>query len=125
MHGMIEGMEVTVKRDELLAKLRENREKHIGEHREAMDGWREQCFTYANNCKDALESDKWREFQWGHAPQAPQSFAQAYNDSIGFFEMATETEIELNGQQFKAFVRDDWQWKGIHAANLMNYSKAM
>jgi hypothetical protein len=103
---------VKIKREELLAKVKENRAKHIEEFKEAHAGYLEE---FISEVKMIL-----REAKKGNVIQTidiakPSSFESNYDRIIAMLEWSTEETVDLDATEFEQYVRDNWQWK--HAFN--------
>ena len=109
-------IEVTVKRTELLERLKTNREKHRREFNEAITIWQKDLEATTQK----LNFEKLQRF-----PQeletlkqnCPVSFLNEYDDIIDMFEMAVKDEILLDSEAFRNFCRDEWDWKSDIANN--------
>ena len=119
---------VKVRRMDLLAALKENREKHVKDYEEACEGYRNMAMTRMENAKE-----EWNkvvaELKAGHLPNlrvsvsvdAPDTYERAYNQIIRMMEMSVEDVVELTSTQFACFVMDDWDWKGQYEATSTAY----
>lgn len=114
-HGSID-IEVTVKREELLERLRENREKHEQEFNQAISQWQ-------NELQSSIESIKPNaEFEFPQSLEqlrddCPVSHVNDYDQAIDMFGMCVTEEIKLDSDAFNTFCRDEWGWKDSLATN--------
>ena len=114
-HGSID-IEVTVKREELLERLRENREKHEQEFDQAISQWQ-------NELQSSIESIKPNaEFEFPQSLEqlrddCPVSHVNDYDQAIDMFGMCVTEEIKLDSDAFNTFCRDEWGWKDSLATN--------
>lgn len=114
-HGSID-IEVTVKREELLERLRENREKHEQEFNQAISQWQ-------NELQSSIESIKpSAEFEFPQSLEqlrddCPVSHVNDYDQAIDMFGMCVTEEIKLDSDAFNTFCRDEWGWKDSLATN--------
>ena len=124
-----EDREVKVKRDELLAVLRENRERHIREYKAACVGYREvalrrleESFQEAREVVNRLkEGQTVSVVGFRISLSVPVNYEKAYDQIIRMMEMSVDTEIVLTASQFACFVMDDWEWKEEWAASIAQY----
>ncbi|AMV24681.1 hypothetical protein VT84_09820 [Gemmata sp. SH-PL17] len=124
-----EDREVKVKRDELLAVLRENRERHIREYKAACIGYREvalgrleESFQEAREVVNRLkEGQTVSVVGFRISLSVPVNYEKAYDQIIRMMEMSVDTEIVLTASQFACFVMDDWEWKEDWAASIAQY----
>ena len=114
-HGSID-IEVTVKRDELLERLRENREKHEREFNQAISQWQDEL----RSTIDAIKPDQELAFPHGLEQlreDCPVSHVNDYDQAIDMFGMCVTEEIKLDSDAFNTFCRDEWGWKDSLANN--------
>lgn len=99
---------IKVKKDELLNKLRANRETHTTQFDKAAAGYRKKVI-------EVLES-RLAEARDGKLPALifnlpmPVDQTKAYDRAIGMLEMSVETEIELEEHDYQQYVLDEWSW---------------
>ena len=113
-----EDREVKVRRDELLAVLRRNREQHAKDYQAACVGYRavalrriEESFQEARAVVDRLQEGQTVAVGLRVSLSVPVSYERAYDQIIRMMEMSVDAEIELTAGQFACFVMDDWEWK--------------
>lgn len=109
---------IKVKKDDLLAKLRTNRELHEDEFNRAADGYRKRVIA-------ALEL-RLSQAKNGQLPQmvfnlpTPINQTKEYDMAIGMLEMSVEDVIELEEHDYKQYVLDQWGWsQNVTATNAM------
>ncbi len=113
-----DGREVEVKREDLLAVLKENRETHARDYKTACDGYkaaaRKKLEGTFKQLEDQLGRLKEGEFlQWvgvSFSLAAPTSHERAYDQVIRMMEMEVKDTVVLTASQFGCFVMDDWDW---------------
>ncbi len=124
-----EDREVKVKRDELLAVLRENRERHVREYKAACIGYREvalrrldESFHQAREAVSRLKDGQTVSVMgFRISLSVPENYEKAYDQIIRMMEMSVDTEIVLTASQFACFVMDDWEGKEEWAASIAQY----
>lgn len=100
---------IEVKKEALLEKLKENRDKHRKLFEEALDGWEKRV---VEELKKAVSDAKAkREFRTTFFLPQPVDHTSEYDAIIEQVEWDVNETIELSPQQFNQFVRDDWGWK--------------
>jgi hypothetical protein len=108
--GFKEGFSIQVSKDDLLAKLRENRAAHEQAYQTAMEGYVKATIkeleTKLERIKAGKEVDRYLK-----NVAAPASHTDAYDDVIAMLEMASVDQIELSQEMFRQYVQDDWAWK--------------
>lgn len=102
-------MESTVKKNELLGILRENRDKHRSVFTAALDGYR------AESRKLLEEHLQW--LSEGRTPKIyiilsrPEDHTRDYDRIIKMLEMEVAETFTLTEDRFAQYVMDDWRWK--------------
>lgn len=122
---------VVMSREKLIIKMRENRAKHIEEFAKAKEDYIKALIvdledTLANvKAISAGEEAAKQEFP-PRFDAPPQSHEDAYNDVLEMLLMDVRDTIELDTQAFKAYVKDDWEWKSsFSTSNALYASKAL
>jgi hypothetical protein len=114
----------TVKKDELLAKVRENRENHQRLSREAAGGYRATLLDALETAVVTLKDGKNVDGNHisGLLHDQPQDHTKDYDRVIGMLEMHTEDQVTLDARDFGRYVQDDWEWKDQWLASNASYS---
>lgn len=108
-YGRID-IEVTVKRLELIARLKKNKKKHEREFEKAIRLWQKDLEKAIQDID--LETIKQYPMELDDLHKnCPISFLSEYDDIIDMFEMAIKDEILLSAEAFRNFCRDEWDWK--------------
>lgn len=109
-------IEVTVKREELIERLKRNRDKHQREFSQAIALWQQDLSEVTRNL-DATKHTHFPQVLNELDNNCPVSFLSEYDDIIDMFEMAVKEEILLDSEAFRNFCRDEWDWKSDIAGN--------
>lgn len=112
--------EIVVDKAELLKVLRENRDKHHAIFVEALDGYRKRVVEELEARLTAAKSG--RKFDAVIALAQPEDHTDDYDTVIGMLEMDKSDEVELDQQQYKQYVRDQWGWQGRFLGTNAAYS---
>ncbi|MBC8109684.1 MAG: hypothetical protein H7Y04_01340 [Verrucomicrobia bacterium] len=109
-------IEITVNRKELIERLRKNREKHQQEFEQAILLWQHDLAI------SIAQIDATRQVFFPKALErlqnnCPVSYLSEYDDLIDMFGMGVKDEILLEGEAFRKFCRDEWDWKSTLARN--------
>lgn len=102
---------VRVNKNELIQKLKENREIHIREFKE----------TFAEYQKDTIKDiQKMLRVAKKAGPDevlstyvnnsAPRSEEKTYDVVIGMLEFSVDTEFDITEKQYKEYVLNEWSW---------------
>lgn len=116
-------MDVECKTNEVLARLRENRDKHKGMVEEARVG-------YLKRAEAALQA-KLDEIRSGRVKtvyvtlNAPQDMTTVYDTAIEMLTMHTGETITLSGSEFRQLVQDEWDWSDDFLAKNARYSSTV
>lgn len=103
---------VRVDRDELLAKIKGNRDRHRSEFEQAFEGFRRKMRERLEEHLDMLAK--------GETPPItlnlviPKDHTDDYDQVIEMLIMSVEESVELQHHEFAQYVRDDWGWKNEH-----------
>lgn len=100
---------VRLRREELLEKIRTNRDEHRKIFEEALEGWKKTVTEALDRAlKDALQGRRYRPSH--HIPQ-PQDHTDEYDTVIAMLEMSLDEELELTRQEFANYALDNWNWQ--------------
>lgn len=112
--------QVTVKKEELLEKLRENRDTHVASYNEAREGFHQ---AYMDKIDDLIKRANDGDYDFRVNITKPESHEEEYNTVIAMLDMSIEETIELDEESFKNFVLDQWSWKPAFLAATEMYKK--
>lgn len=109
---------------DLAHQLAINREKHVKEYNEAMDGYR---LAYIEAMHDAVkEAEKTGgviERYPGQKLIVPQSHEDDYLRAERMMShLATDTPVHLSEHDYARLVMDEWDWKHEHLLSNQRYS---
>jgi hypothetical protein len=110
-----------VERNELLAVLHTNREKHRAIFEEAVEGYRKQTTEQLERCIARIKKGRLERVQINMPVPADQT--REYERAIRMVEMTSESEIELSESDFASYVMDDWDWKRQFLSTNASYSR--
>jgi hypothetical protein len=101
---------VKVKKTELLAAVKANREQHRAIFLEAVDGYRTESLRLLEE-KIATITNSKRPTAISISLYMPEDHTKDYDNAIAMIEMSVDEELEIDEAGFNQLVRDDWQWK--------------
>jgi hypothetical protein len=113
---------ITVDKNDLLARIRSNRDKHREVFLEALEGYRLSLL-------DELEAHV-KDLRNGKAPEVrifidrPQDHTRDYDRVIAMLEMHKSDEFTLSEADFAQYFLDDWSWKRQWGAANSGYVSA-
>lgn len=111
---------IKVKKDDLLVKLKANREAHKAQFEEAAEGYRVKVI-------DVL-TERLEDARRGKLPQLifnlpmPINQTAQYDRVIGMLQMTVEDVIELEEQDYQQYVLDQWGWSAATTATNTMYT---
>lgn len=114
---------VTVKKDELLEVLRENRSKHRAIVEEAWEGYIEHTKTML--AEQVALARKGVRRNYSIQITMPVDHTREYDLAIRMLEMEIEPNVEIDAHQFQQYVMDEWEWARQFTASNMTYSKTL
>jgi hypothetical protein len=111
---------VKVKREELLAKVRSNREAHRTLFIKAQEGYRKLVIEELDRMlKDAKEGLR---IQRSVTLTEPSNHVKDYDRVITMLEMSVDDTITLDAQAFDRYVMDNWDWSRFALATNTAYA---
>lgn len=115
---------VNVNRIELLAKLKENLDKHRIEYQEALLEFHvrlvEDLKLAAKKVAKTENPADLKNFSF--SIQFPQNHEQDFVDVIEMLEMSVDETINLDSESFKAYIKNEWQWQHHFRAAKLAYA---
>lgn len=112
--------EVTVSRLDLIRRIVENRERHHKIVEEALVGYRKAVIEELD--KMIAFAKEGRKIQTRVGLIQPQDHTVDYDAVIDMLTMSTDDTIVLSQSDFRAYVRDEWAWKGQFLMSNSSYS---
>lgn len=100
---------VTVKRDELLEKLKTNRDAHRAIFLKALEGYRTEAIKELDSMlSDARDGKRIRR---AIMLIEPEDHTRDYNRVINMLTMCVSEVVFVTESEFAQYVEDDWNWK--------------
>jgi len=112
---------VRIKKDELIAVIKANRESHWNDYREA----------YGKFLKQGKELLAKRHDEFVHCMPsltlnfsitAPLNYLHQYDRILEMLAMETESTVTLDQTEFRQYVQDDWAWKDSYNSSKIGYA---
>jgi hypothetical protein len=113
--------EIKVKKDELLAAIKRNRDEHRGTFLKAQEGYREAVVKELDRMLEEARNGK--PIRTVVSLPAPSDHTKDYDRVIRMLEMSTATEIKITSSAFAQYVLDEWNWKGAFMETSRRYSE--
>lgn len=115
-------MKVKVDRKSLIIQLNENKGKHIRQYKDAYAGFKKSIETELEQKLEAIRGG--HSFKLEFENHKPESHENDYDDIIGMLELSVDDNVELNYQQYKQYINDEWDWKRHWQASNAVYMSA-
>lgn len=131
--GLTQMRTIRAKRIDILAKVRENRERHIAEYNQAVEDYKKELAILLQQEADKLlaqktlvESGKFFKPEQPHIEiRMPESHEKDYDQVISMLEFETEEVIKVESDEFACYVMDDWDWKKSFDLVKMSYTNTL
>lgn len=112
--------QVTIKKDELLTVLADNRDRHRDKFLAAQEAYRAKVIEILDaRLADAREG---REIDMHFKMPVPQDHTSDYDTEIRMLEMEVSDEVTLRDHEFEQLVMDNWSWTPAFAATNAVYA---
>jgi hypothetical protein len=114
---------VNVKREELIAVLKKNREAHHAIFLEAQEGYRKAAIAEL----DVMLQDArfGRRIRRQVSLIEPMDQTAEYDAALAMLTMSVDETITLEQEDFRCYVLDQWRWKGQWSSSNMAYSSSL
>jgi len=99
---------VTVKKDGLLAIVKENREAHRAQFEKAVDGYREDALIALEQHIKRIKGGSLKRISI--LMPTPVDMTSEYDKAIKMLEMHIEDTIQLDDATARCLVLNDWDW---------------
>ncbi len=110
---------VTVKKSELLAKLKWNRNTHTAVYEAALKGYRLALVAMLE--KKLADAKEGKAVPHRLDLVEPTSNVKDYDRVISMLEMSVKDEMQITEDQFDKYVMDAWGWKASFEAGTSRY----
>lgn len=107
------GLSLSFEVEDVLEKLRENKEAHEAEYNKAVEGYKVKLKEDLQQALMQCEVD----ITEGKIPKVPRfnlerpnHHLEEYTTAISMLEMTVNEEITLNQSQYYQYVLDEWDW---------------
>lgn len=114
-------MTTKVNKQKLLETLRANLAKHADVVQEAREGYVQKAKEVLEKRLDQIKRGEVVGLQFTLNP--PSDHSEVYKNSICMLEWHTGEEVELEADEFRQLVRDEWDWTGSFYNSTAPFSK--
>lgn len=122
-----QGLTMKVNVEKLLTTLATNRERHLKDYEKAKRGWKKLLAKELAQLQADLEADKSLDSNRLYLKnRKPEHYLKEYDEAIHMlsYGKADNPVIELDQEQFRAYVDDEWTWKTQWEASNTSYIAA-
>jgi hypothetical protein len=112
---------IKVKKIDLIAAMEKNRAEHRAAFIKAQDAYRATVIKVLDEELQAAKHGRPFVLARITALVQPSDHTNDYERIIGMLNMDTGDIVELNQQEYKCYVEDDWGWMGQFANEVSNY----
>lgn len=108
--------------NDLLKKVKMNRDKHLGIVERAQVKYREMAIDELD--KMIADARSGRKFRRSVSLQVPANHVEDYDRAIGLFEMVKRSgadTIEISEEQYSQYVLDQWGWSNAFTSSNSTY----
>ncbi len=117
---------VNVSRTELIAKLKDNLDIHRKEYQEALVEYHarliEDLKLAQKKVSKVTKIEDLKNFRFNVA--FPQNHEKDYVEVIEMLEMSVDDTINLDAESFRAYIKNEWAWKGTFETTKLQYALA-
>jgi hypothetical protein len=113
-------MTTRVEKARLLETLRTNLGRHKQIVQEARDGYVKKAREALEERLEQLRTGKLVSLTFHLSP--PADYSEVYQNSIAMLEWNTDETVELEADEFRQLVRDEWDWMGSFLSGNSGYS---
>jgi hypothetical protein len=108
MHRANIRMTTTVEKKKRLETLQANLERHRKIVQEARDGYIKKAREALERRLEQLRTGKLVSLAFALTP--PADYSEVYRNSIEMLQWNTQERVELEADEFRQLVRDEWDW---------------
>jgi hypothetical protein len=109
---------IKVDKKELITILKDNMNKHVIEHKKALDGYHQEVIEGLTKALEQAKSGE--KYIVNILLEKPITYEESYKMIIGMLELDTSEHIELDEREYKQYVVDEWSW--THTLKSVNSS---
>jgi hypothetical protein len=110
---------ITVNKNDLIERLRINREAHVVIFDKAQEVYREQMVAELDRA--LADAKAGRKIVRMFSLPVPEEHTDDFDTAIAMLEWDTGEEIEINLAEFKMYVENEWGWQRSFAGNTQSY----
>lgn len=111
-------MKITMDKNTVLNKLYSNREKHRATYADAKLGWEVKMEEYSKQLAQWAKGGTDRPQE----PHKPVNFMKEYDFLIEMIEAHREASIQLDEDDFKKIIKNEFSWSGYFATTNSAYT---
>lgn len=102
---------INARTSEVLAKIKQNRDKHNVDHEKDMVEYNLALEEYGKVIKNMVDKQAYSDISKLPCPQKPVSHVTEYNQVIAMLEFSKDAEIILTARDVDRYINDNWEWR--------------
>lgn len=117
---------IRVQKEKLLDTLKTNRDNHISEYQEAVELYYDDVLSKLDKKRREVKKagvDGILDINTVVSVSAPVSYKDEYDTTIEMLEWSTDDFIDLTQDEFKRYVKDEWNWSENFKTLRATYSR--
>jgi hypothetical protein len=121
--GYLRGLDtVRLRKDDLIAAIRGNRDGHRAAFLQAQQGWH--TIVLEELERRLADARAGRKVNTIFSYPEPVDHTRDYDRVLRILDMSLDPELELSQQDFAKYVMDDWEWKAQWTQSTVAYAAA-
>lgn len=119
---------ITVNKQDLIVVLKENRDQHHEEYKEAYAGYKQLCIEALEERLGEIKNGEKINMYFTDLNSEPEDHTEDYQNVIDMLEVGQDTEIKLTIGDYMKYYKNDWDWRrhwGMSNASYINKFKSM
>jgi len=112
---------VRIKKDELIAVIKKNRENHWNDYKDAYQKFLTTGSQLLHDRYDEFVSGK-KNLTLNFSIAAPLNYLHQYDRILEMLAMETESTVTLDQTEFRQYVQDDYAWKDSYNSSKIGYA---
>lgn len=118
---MLDDLVVTIGKDDLLAILQHNRDRHRAVFEEAVQRYHEQALAQLNEHIARISGARDKPIAVRVVLPVPEDHTEDYDRVIGMLEKHTGNAVDVTEGKYRNYVDDQWNWTNAWVANTAAY----
>jgi hypothetical protein len=109
---------VTVNKEDLIAILTTNRDKHLAEYTEAYEGYKLLAIKALEERLELIKSGEKFNVYFGDITAIPENHVDDYQNVIDMLSICSDTSVQITMEDYQKYYKNNWAW--VHSWALSN-----